>query len=148
MKNEFNNASIKLLAHNKKTTSLILTTSTDTAGKFDRGRKPTLKRSISDPTFNKCFRDSFVPCGSPPYEPSFHLTSISANRNESSKQRKWGNSKGKVRPLATHTKRYNFALKVCRSDQHKGKVETCDNKANVNIFHSFRKGQENKQNEP
>ena len=61
-KNEFNNASIKLLAHNKKTTSFILTTSTGTAVKVDRGRKPNLKRSISDPTFNKCIRDSFVPC--------------------------------------------------------------------------------------
>ena len=106
-KNELNNkASIQLSAHNGKTTRSILTTSAspDTAGKVDQGLKATLGRSISDPTLYKCSRDSFVPCGSPPYEPSSHLTTIAADRNESSKKRKWGNSKGKVHPLATHAK--------------------------------------------
>ena len=106
-KNEFsNNASIQLSAHNGKTTRSILTASAspETAEKVDQGLKATLGRSISDPTLYKCSRDSFVPCGSPPYEPSSHLTTIAADRNESSKKRKWGNSKGKVHPLATHAK--------------------------------------------
>ena len=106
-KNEFsNNASIQLSAHNGKTTRSILTTSAspETAEKVDQGLKATLGRSISYPTLYKCSRDSFVPCGSLPYEPSSHLTTIAADRNESSKKRKWGNSKGKVHPLATHAK--------------------------------------------
>ena len=106
-KNEFSNkASIQLSAHNRKTTSSILRTSAspDTAGKFDQGLKATPGRSISYPTLYKCSRDSFVPCGSPPNEPSSHLTTIGADRNESSKQGKWGNSKGKIRPLATRAK--------------------------------------------
>ena len=106
-KNEFsNNASIQLSAHNGKTTRSILTTSAspETAEKVDQGLKATLGRSISDPTLYKCSRDSFIPCGSPPYEPSSHLTTIAADRNESSKKRKWGNSKERVHPLATHAK--------------------------------------------
>ena len=106
-KNELNDkASIQLSAHNGKTTSSILTTSAspDTAEKVDQGHKATLGRSISYPTLYKCSRDSFIPCGSPPYEPSSHLTTIAADRNESSKKREWGNSKGKVHPLATHAK--------------------------------------------
>ena len=106
-KNEFSNkASIQLSAHNGKTTSSILRTSAspDTAGKFDQGLKATPGRSISYPTLYKCSRESFVPCGSPPNEPSSHLTTIVADRNESSKQGKWGNNKGKIHPLATRAK--------------------------------------------
>ena len=106
-KNEFsNNASIQLSARNGGKNRSILTTSAspETAGKVDQGLKATLGRSISDPTPYKCSRDSFVPCGSPPYEPSSHLTTIAADRNESSKKRKWRNSKGNVHPLATHAK--------------------------------------------
>ena len=106
-KNEFsNNASIQLSARNGGKNRSILTTSAspETAGKVDQGLKATLGRSISDPTLYKCSRDSFVPCGSPPYEPSSHLTTIAADRNESSKQGKWGNSKGKIHPLATRGK--------------------------------------------
>ena len=141
-KNELNDkASIQLSAHNGKTTSSILTTSAspDTAGKVDQGLKATLGRSISDPTLYKCSRDSFVPCGSPPYEPSSHLTTIAADRNESSKKRKWGNSKGKVHPLATHAKNAISARRLVDLTSIKSRSEFCDNKANVNIFHSFRR---------
>ena len=106
-KNEFsNNASIQLSARNGGKNRSILTTSAspETAGKVDQGLKATLGRSISYPTLYKCSRDSFVPCGSPPYEPSSHLTTIAADRNESSKQGKWGNSTGKIHPLATRGK--------------------------------------------
>ena len=106
-KNEFsNNASIQLSARNGGKNRSILTTSAspETAGKVDQGLKATLGRSISDPTLYKCSRDSFVPCGSPPYEPSSHLTTIAADRNESSKQGKWGKNKGKIHPLATRAK--------------------------------------------
>ena len=106
-KNEFsNNASIQLSARNGGKNRSILTTSAspETAGKVDQGLKATLGRSISYPTLYKCSCDSFVPCGSPPYEPSSHLTTIAADRNESSKQGKWGNSKGKIHPLATRGK--------------------------------------------
>ena len=106
-KNELsNNVSIQLSARNGEKTRSILTTSAspETAGKVDQGLKATLRRSISYPTLYKCSRDSFVPCGSPPYEPSSHLTTIAADRNESSKQGKWGNSKGKIHPLATRGK--------------------------------------------
>ena len=106
-KNEFsNNASIQLSARNGEKTRSILTTSAspETAGKVDQGLKATLGRSISYPTLYKCSRDSFVPCGSPPYEPSSHLTTIAADRNESSKQGKWVKNKGKIHPLATRAK--------------------------------------------
>ena len=141
-KNELNDkASIQLSAHNGKTTRSILTTSAspDAAGKVDQGLKATLGRSISDPTLYKCSRDSFVPCGSPPYEPSSHLTTIAADRNESSKKRKWRNSKGKVHPLATHAKNAISARRSVDLTSIKSRSEFCDNKANVNIFHSFRR---------
>ena len=106
-KNEFsNNASVRLSACNGEKTRSILTASAspETAGKVDQGLKATLGRSISYPTLYKCSRDSFVPCGSPPYEPSSHLTTIAADRNESSKQGKWVKNKGKIHPLATRAK--------------------------------------------
>ena len=135
-KNEFsNNASIQLSAHNGKTTRSILTTSAspETAGKVDQGLKATLGRSISYPTLYKCSRDSFVPCGSLPYEPSSHLTTIAADRNESSKKRKWGNSKGKVHPLATDLTSIKPRSKSCSQIQRNQLL---------NVTYSFKGGGE------
>ena len=147
-KNEFsNNTSIQLSAHNGKTTRSILTTSAspETAEKVDQGHKATLGRSISYPTLYKCSRDSFIPCGSPPYEPSSHLTTIAADRNESSKKRKWGNSKGKVHPLATHAKDTISLRRSADLTSIKPRSKSCSQIQRnqlLNVTYSFKGGDE------